>query len=92
MVYTEQSLFQWHTHTYITPNERLTEAQKRRVGYFVLHRGDWWLVNEALPQCLDVTAGKPIPIGERVQLRDGLQLLFSKEAGGRLAVVQMAGR
>jgi serine/threonine protein kinase len=92
MIYTGQSLFQWHTHTHIRPNERLTEHQKRRVGYFVLHRGDWWLVNEALPQCLDLSAKQPIPIGERVQLRDGLQLLFSKEAQGRLAVVQMAGR
>ncbi|ESQ14751.1 MAG: hypothetical protein N838_10880, partial [Thiohalocapsa sp. PB-PSB1] len=92
MVYTGQSLFPWHVDRQITPNERLSDAQKRRVGYFVLHQDMWWLVNEAMPQCLDATTGKPIPINARVQLRDGLQLLFSKQAGGRLVVVQMAGK
>jgi DNA-binding helix-hairpin-helix protein with protein kinase domain len=92
MVYTNQSLFPWHTNRHVTPNERLSEDQKQRVGYFVQHQGIWWLVNERLPQCRDLTAGRDIPIGERVALSDGLQLLLSREDGGRVALVQMAGK
>ena len=91
MVYTNQSLFEWHVNRHVAPNERLTEAQKTRVGYFVFHHGTWWFVNERLPQCRDLSAGREVAAGERVALRDGLQLLLSREAGGRLALVQMAG-
>ncbi|WP_295387934.1 lipopolysaccharide kinase InaA family protein [uncultured Thiodictyon sp.] len=91
MVYTNQSLFEWHVNRHLAPNERLTEAQKVRVGYFVFHQGTWWLVNERLPHCRDLSAGRDIAVGERVALRDGLQLLLSRESGGRLALVQMAG-
>ena len=91
MVYTNQSLFQWHSNRHVTPNERLTEEQKQRVGYFVHHEGRWWLVNERLPQCRDLGAQRDIPVGERVALSDGLQLLLSREDGGRLALVQMSG-
>jgi hypothetical protein len=90
MVWTGQSLFPWHANSLVAPNERLTPAQRKRVGYFVLHEGVWWLVNENLPDLTDVTAGKsPIPIGDKVALVEGQQLLLSKGDGGRLVVVQM---
>ena len=89
MVWTEQSLFMWHVNRLIAPNERLQEDQKKRVGYFVLHKGSWWLVNEHLPDLTDVTTKKNVPIGSKVELKDGLQLLLSKAEGGRLVVVQM---
>ena len=92
MVYTNQSLFPWHVNRHVTPNEKMTSAQKQRVGYFVFHQGTWWLVNENLPQCRDVTAKQDVPIGGRGALQDGLQLLLSREDGGRLAMVQMAGK
>jgi len=90
MVYSNQSLFPWHVNRHIAPNERLTDAQKQRAGYFVLHQGTWWLVNEHLPECRDVTAQSDVPIGGHVALHDGQQLLLSREDGGRLALVQMA--
>ena len=71
------------------PTERLTEEQKRRVGYFVLQGGRWWLVNEGLPDLLDVTTRTAVPIGGRLELRDGQQILLAKGEGGRLVVVQM---
>lgn len=92
MVWTGQSLYGWHANTLVAPNERLTDAQKKRVGYFVLHQEHWWLVNEGLPDLTDVTADgqpRPIGIGQKVELRDGVKLLFERKEGGRLAVVQM---
>lgn len=89
MVWTGQSLFRWHVNHLITPNERVTDKDKKRVGYFVLHNDTWWLVNEGLPELTNIAAKSPIPVGGKVELRDGLQLLLSKEEGGRLVVVQM---
>ena len=73
----------------IAPNERLTAEQTKRKGYFVLHNDVWWLVNEGLPDLTDVANKVNIPIVVKIELKDGAQILFSKEDGGRLAVVQM---
>lgn len=91
MVWTGQSLFPWHANRLVAPNERLTEEQRRRVGYFVLHGGTWWLVNEGLPEMLDADSKATLPVGAKVELKDGLKLLLSRAEGGRLMVVQMAG-
>jgi hypothetical protein len=92
MVWTGQSLYGWHANSLVSPNERLTDAQKKRVGYFVLHQDVWWLVNEGLPDLMDVTHKTPIAIGAQVALVDGLQLLLERGDGGRLVVVQMIDR
>lgn len=89
MVYTNQSMFQWHSNRNVFPNERLTVEQKKRVGYFVLHNDRWWLVNERLPDLMDTDTKTMIPVGDKVELKDGLKLLLSKVEGGRLVVVQM---
>ncbi len=91
MVYTNQSMFSWHSNNLIVPNEKLSEEQKKRVGYFVFHKNQWWLVNERLPDLMDVTneSKVPIPIGGKLELKDGQKILFAKGDGGRLAVVQM---
>ena len=69
----------------------LTDEQKKRVGYFVLHNGSWWLVNEKLPDLLEINGATktPIPVGDKVELTDGKQILLEKGDGGRLVVVQM---
>ncbi len=92
MVYTNQSLFHWHINRNIVPNERITDEQKKRVGYFVLHNNIWYLVNERMADLTDVTDSankKTIPPGNKIKLVSGQQILFSKEDGGRLAVIQM---
>ncbi|NEX19152.1 kinase [Thiorhodococcus mannitoliphagus] len=89
MVWTGQSLFLWHANNLIAPNEKLNEAQKKRVGYFVFHQNAWWLVNENLPDLMDVSTKTPIPIGGQLELKDGQQILLAKGDGGRLVVVQM---
>jgi hypothetical protein len=47
------------------------------------------LVNEGLADLTDVTTKTAIPIGGKIELKDGVQILLSKQEGGRLAVVQM---
>ena len=89
MVWTGQSLFLWHANNLIAPNEKLTETQKKRVGYFVYHQHAWWLVNENLPDLMDVSTRTPIPIGGQIELKDGQQILLARGDGGRLVVVQM---
>lgn len=92
MVYSNQSLFPWHVNRDIHPNEKLTQEQSKRLGYFVFHEGNWILVNEGLPDLTDVTNQTCIPVGNSVILAEGQQLLLSKEAGGRLVLVQMVNQ
>jgi len=92
MVWDGQSLFPWHVSRTVFPNEHLAAHQKQRVGYFRLHDGEWYLVNEGMPGMKDVTSGKDVAIGSHVKLADGSQLLLSPEDGGRLIQVQMAGK
>jgi serine/threonine protein kinase len=91
MVWNGQSIFPWHVNRTIFPNEHLNAALKKRVGYFQLHDGDWYLVNEAMPGMKNISTDKEIAIGDNVKLEDGLQVLLSAQEGGRLIHVQMAG-
>ena len=90
MVWDGQSLFPWHVSRNIFPNEHLSPDQRRRVGYFQRHNGEWYLVNENMPQMFDATEKKDVPIGGHVRLVDGVQILLSREDRGRLVQVQMA--
>ncbi|MBC7751122.1 MAG: kinase [Candidatus Saccharibacteria bacterium] len=89
MVWTGQSLYQWHANNMIAPNERLSAAQTKRVGYFVYHQNVWWLVNEGLPDLMDADSKTAVTIGSKIELTDGKKILLSREEGGRLVVVQM---
>lgn len=89
MVWDGQSLFPWHVSRMIFPNEKLTPDQKKRVGYFQLHQGDWYLVNQGMPQMHDLATKSDVPIGGNVKLKDGGQILLSREEGGRLIHVQL---
>jgi serine/threonine protein kinase len=89
MVWDGQSLFPWHVSRLIFPNEHLPQQQRKRVGYFQLHQGDWYLVNEGMPQMYDLATKKDVAIGEHVKLSDGSQYLLSRQDGGRLIQVQL---
>lgn len=89
MVYNNQYLYWWHVNRNISPNEKLTEEQKRPVGYFVFHQGKWLLINQRLTELEDKSEGKMIGINEAVELTDNKQILLSKEDGGRLIIVQL---
>lgn len=89
MVYSNQYLYPWHANRTIFPNEKLTDEQKKPVGYFVLHQGKWVFVNQRLPRMKDLTDKKDIPVGTMAELADGKQFLLSGDEGGRLLQVQM---
>ena len=89
MVYTGQSLFPWHVNRNIVPNERLALEERKRVGYFIFHNNNWLLVNERMPDLVDLTQKQPIPVGCRIVLKENSRILFSKENGGRVALVQL---
>jgi serine/threonine protein kinase len=92
MVYHNQYLYPWHVNRNISPNEKLTDDQKRPVGYFVFHNNKWLLVNQRLNDLEDKTYGIKIPIGQAVELTDNKQILLSKDQGGRLIIVQLANK
>lgn len=89
MVYSGQNLYQWHVNRNITPNEKLTDEQKRPVGDFHFHNNKWILINRTMPDLIDVQTKQNIAIGASVDLTEGKQLLLSKEAGGRLVNVKL---
>lgn len=92
VVYNNSTLHYWHSNRNIIRNERLTDSQKVRVGYFSFHNNKWVFVNEKLTSLKDVTEDKEIPIGSMVEISDGKKLLLSKEEGGRVVIISIANK
>jgi len=89
MVYHNQYLYKWHVDRSIFPNERLKPADKKPVGYFVLHRNEWLFINQTLSSLKSLEDDRMIDVGASVKLTEGVKLLFSDSATSRLAVVQI---
>lgn len=89
MVYDKQTLYKWHSNNLVSANEKTSTEDKKPVGDFHFHNGQWILINRRLPDMYDVTEKKPIAIGGYVPLTDGRQILLDKGQGGRLVVVQL---
>ena len=83
MVFDGQSLFSWHIDRTVFPNEKLTEEQRRRVGYFQFHGGKWYLVNETMAGMKNQATGQEIPLQGSVELTNGLPLLLKPGVTGR---------
>lgn len=92
VVYNNTTLHKWHVNRTIIRNEKLTNQDKKRVGYFVFHNNNWLLVNEALPNLKDVTNDKIISIGQSVELKEGNKLLLSSDDGGRIATITITNQ
>lgn len=93
MVWSNQSLFEWHVNALVLPNERLEAHQMRRMGYFVEYNQQWWLVNERMNGLFvfdEEDRQHKIEIGNRIELKEGVKIILSKDSGGRLAYVQMS--
>ena len=89
MVYDKQTLYRWHSNNLVSANEKTSADDKKPVGDFHFHNGQWILINRRLPDMRDVTENKDVPIGGFVPLTDGRQILLDKSQGGRLIVVQL---
>ncbi len=81
------TLHKWHVYRNIIRNEKLTAADKKRLGYFVFHNGSWLLINEGLRGLKDVTNDIGIPIGESLELKDGNKVLLSDDKDGRVITI-----
>lgn len=90
VIYNGSTLHQWHSNRNVIRNEKLTDAQKSRVGYFSYYNNKWVFVNEKLTYLKDVSEDKEIPIGGMVEISNGKKLLLSKEEGGRIAIISIA--
>lgn len=87
------TLHKWHVYKNIVRNERLDNMDKKRLGYFSWHNKKWLFINEGLDSLQDVTDStnhKSINIGESLELKSGIRLLFSNQEDGRIAVVSIA--
>lgn len=89
MVWSGQSIYAWHVNRLIAPNERTSAEQKKRVGYFVYHNEQWWLVNEGIQGLISLPDKRHVAVGEKIELKDNAQFVLSQEDGGRLVVVQL---
>ncbi|MDR2612065.1 MAG: kinase [Deltaproteobacteria bacterium] len=87
MVFNNQYLYPWHAYRNVFPNGLLAPEQRRPLGYFAFHRGEWLLVNQDLPGLRDGEV--PVPVGQAVKLSDRQRLVLSPGAGGRLAHVTL---
>ena len=70
MVYDKQTLYKWHSNNLVSANEKTSAEDKRPVGDFHFHNGQWILINRRLPDMKDITDGKDVPIGGFVPLTD----------------------
>ena len=89
MVYTNQSLYRWHTNRFVTPNERLKNSDKKRQGYFVFHNDVWYLVNESMANLINASTKESYPLGSQIEITEGINLLIGNERGDRLLNIQM---
>ncbi len=90
VVYNNATLHKWHSNRNIIRNEKLTDKDKISDGYFAFHNNKWVFVNQKLTSMKDVTEDKEISIGSMVEITNGKKLLFSKEEGGRVAIITIA--
>lgn len=89
MVYDKQTLYMWHVNRFVVANEKTSAEDKKPVGDFHFHNGQWILINRRLPDMWDKTDDKQIPVGGYVPLTEGRKILLSKKDGGRLIIVQL---
>lgn len=92
VIYNNSTLHTWHANKNIVRNEKLTTENKVRLGYFSYHNNKWVFVNEKLESLKDVTEDKLIPIGSMVELTNGKKILFSKDEGGKVAIVSITNK
>ena len=91
------SLYKWHADRTIAPNEKVTEDDARRLGYFQLIKNRWCFVNERAVGMTNVTDNQRVPTASEesnvakrvVVLRNNLDLAFQPDDNGRLARVRI---
>ena len=83
--YHRRPLFPWHIHTNVKNDERTSMEPQAEV---YLHSEGWVLLNHKLPSLISPT-GNPVPMGQACHLRDGEEVLLSRDDRGRMIAVRM---
>ncbi len=86
--YPGKTLHVWHAETGVEPGP---DVDAEPVARIVLEQGKWFLVNLSLNYARLIeggTLGKPIPVGHKVELTEGLALMLGPIHKGRMAYVQ----
>jgi serine/threonine protein kinase len=92
VIYNNTTLHLWHVNRNVVRNERLTENEKVRVGYFSYYNGKWLFVNEKLSTLKDLTDDQLIPTGKSIELNEGRRILLSNGEGGRVVIISIANK
>lgn len=58
MIYDKQTLYRWHSNNLVSANEKTSDNDKKPVGDFHFHNGQWILINRRLPDMRDITEQK----------------------------------
>ncbi len=85
VVWQNQRLYRWHVYDNASTGE---SAERTPLGYFTLHNGRWYLVNQN-SESMSILNSGPVPVGGHVELQEGTRIHLSKKPHGRLAVVQI---
>lgn len=86
------TLHKWHVDRNVIRNEKLTNDDKKRLGYFAFHNGKWLFINESLSKLKDLTNDKEIPVGQAVEICHGNKLLLANEKSGRVATITITNQ
>ncbi|MCF0233943.1 MAG: kinase [Thermoguttaceae bacterium] len=89
VVFNGRPLYSWNLENGRSPNENVSEAERKRVGVFQRLKGGRWIFrNETLREFADCTTGKwkSISPGEYAVLEGGRKWLLKND--GRLAEIQ----
>lgn len=81
----QRLLHKWHVFTNVRPGEGV---DKETQAYVLFYQNQWILVNKNLDSMLS-PSGQPVPKGQACPLRDGDEILLSKEDKGRMISVKM---
>lgn len=81
------TLHKWHVDRNVIRNEKLGTQDKKRLGYFVFHNGQWLLINEGLKTLKDLSNDEEILKGNSLELKEGSKLFLETENGSRVATI-----
>jgi serine/threonine protein kinase len=81
----KRQLYKWHVFTNEKPVEGADTEPQARVQYY---KGQWILWNYKLDSMVS-PAGNPVPKDQATYLRDGDEIILSKDEKGRLVSVRM---
>lgn len=97
VIFDGQSLYLWHVDRMVVANEKLTDEQKTRIGYFQLYKGKWYMRNQTAQDMKILvengkSVGRMVQRNEAFELKEGQQILLKSGPTGRLVNVMFVNK